>query len=103
MCGHLNAFPDWAPGGTGRRHLPPPPVDPQILADQQASIAASQAAAVWNRKRAASALVAGSRAVIGQRSALGAVSSMSSRPATGGVGGGAYGGSVLGSAAGGGR
>lgn len=99
---HINAGPDWAPGGISRRHPAPPGVDPQILADQQASIAASQAAAAFNRKRIASSLVAGSRGVIGKPSALGAAAAIAPGARVNTAGGSAYG-SALGAAAGAGR
>lgn len=109
MCGgtsiirpHLNSAPDWVPGGAARRHPAPPGVDPQVLDDQQAAIAAGQAVAEWKRKRAASALQAGSRGLIGQASVLGAAAAPAAR-GTGGPGSTYGGGSILGNAAGGGR
>ena len=61
----------------------PPQPDPQVVADQNASIAAADAAAAWRLRRIKSSLQAGSTGVIGSPSVLGAAAS------GGGAGGGA--------------
>lgn len=100
MCGNSGLFHGKLFSGAyigATRANRPAPVDPQILADQQASIAASEAAAAWNKRRVASALSVGSRAVVGQPSALGAAAAT---PATRGVSSTS---SAMGAAAGGNR
>jgi hypothetical protein len=77
MCGnsgifHGKLFHDPRIGHYDPYHGTNPVPDPQIVADQQASIAAEDAAAAWRLRRIRSSLQAGSIGVIGSPSVLGA-------------------------------
>lgn len=77
MCGnsgifHGKLFHDPRIGHYDPYHGTNPVPDPQIVADQQASIAAEDAAAAWRLRRIKSSLQAGSTGVIGNPSILGA-------------------------------
>jgi len=97
VCGHVNQLPDkvlgFSPGGETRRHGSGATVDQGVVDEQKASIAAAEAVAALQRRRAASSLYAGSRGVIGQRSVLGAAASSVGTGSVLGAAGGGDGGS----------